>query len=391
MKDDAVLNEITLGTKDPTVICGVCQKKYHRYVCPKCNLAYCTLSCYKSEKHSKCSEEFYERLFCEELKTMKINSREERKKVEEMINRVYEDDENDSECSIDTEKEDELLKALEDLKEHGEADELLRIMSKRERDEFSDIISGKKDSSSLVETSRPWWIDSSINYKVEEGIKIPKEGTLTVRDCSFIEDNMNTKLKDVTTYIRKKIDLLNNSENVSLSIGSWKDSEILLNNIAEIVPTYVYSHLYVMNDLIDGLNEATKVAQELSLVLRPRSRVKYETPLIAWTSFCENLKNFEGRFSPSENLCAILANTISILSDRHKVLRVLRDTYGLFIGASKFRASVKKPFSQYKEVALKIRFYFGLYRDCKDSNKWTHKVVDVLMVKKKEYACLPTP
>ncbi|OON15678.1 HIT zinc finger, partial [Opisthorchis viverrini] len=39
-------------------ICGICFKQSH-YICPRCGINYCSLACYRSEKHNQCSEAFY--------------------------------------------------------------------------------------------------------------------------------------------------------------------------------------------------------------------------------------------------------------------------------------------------------------------------------------------
>ncbi|KGR09621.1 hypothetical protein MG3_03542 [Candida albicans P78048] len=34
------------------VLCGICQVEQSKYKCPKCSIAYCSLTCYKSESHT---------------------------------------------------------------------------------------------------------------------------------------------------------------------------------------------------------------------------------------------------------------------------------------------------------------------------------------------------
>ena len=34
------------------VLCGICQVEQSKYKCPKCSIAYCSLTCYKSEIHT---------------------------------------------------------------------------------------------------------------------------------------------------------------------------------------------------------------------------------------------------------------------------------------------------------------------------------------------------
>lgn len=42
-------------------LCQVCQEKTAPYKCPKCNIRYCTLNCYRDRFHGDCSEKFQEK------------------------------------------------------------------------------------------------------------------------------------------------------------------------------------------------------------------------------------------------------------------------------------------------------------------------------------------
>lgn len=50
-----------------------------KYVCPKCNVLYCSVSCYRSENHQNCSEQFYKDSVIEELKLNEKNSEDQLK------------------------------------------------------------------------------------------------------------------------------------------------------------------------------------------------------------------------------------------------------------------------------------------------------------------------
>ena len=40
--------------------CQLCVKNWANYTCPKCNIGYCSVTCYRSEYHKNCSEQFYQ-------------------------------------------------------------------------------------------------------------------------------------------------------------------------------------------------------------------------------------------------------------------------------------------------------------------------------------------
>lgn len=66
-------------------LCMLCKSKPPCYTCPRCNLQYCGLECYKSPDHSACSEEFYKESVLQELKEMGTTETEGRKKMQEIL------------------------------------------------------------------------------------------------------------------------------------------------------------------------------------------------------------------------------------------------------------------------------------------------------------------
>ena len=48
-------------------LCQLCEEKTSKYTCPKCNIRYCSLRCYKGNQHEACSELFYRDNVLEEL------------------------------------------------------------------------------------------------------------------------------------------------------------------------------------------------------------------------------------------------------------------------------------------------------------------------------------
>ncbi|KAH8116507.1 hypothetical protein DFH11DRAFT_1462289, partial [Phellopilus nigrolimitatus] len=46
-----------------------CHRQVSRYTCPSCNLAYCSIACFRSDEHAQCSESFYKRELESEIST----------------------------------------------------------------------------------------------------------------------------------------------------------------------------------------------------------------------------------------------------------------------------------------------------------------------------------
>ena len=59
---------------DSKTQCRFCSKLGSAYLCPRCKLPYCSLRCYRSEQHRKCSEHFYKDWVEGELKGTKFST-----------------------------------------------------------------------------------------------------------------------------------------------------------------------------------------------------------------------------------------------------------------------------------------------------------------------------
>ncbi|KAI7793195.1 zinc finger HIT domain-containing protein 2 [Triplophysa rosa] len=68
--------------------CGLCLSKPSCYTCPRCNIPYCGLVCYRSPDHSACSEEFYKESVLQELKSQGVTDEEGKSKMQEILLRL---------------------------------------------------------------------------------------------------------------------------------------------------------------------------------------------------------------------------------------------------------------------------------------------------------------
>jgi len=64
-------------------VCAVCVRQEARYTCPRCQVAYCNLDCYKAHS-GKCTESFYQSQVEEELRSQRATG-DERKKLEKVM------------------------------------------------------------------------------------------------------------------------------------------------------------------------------------------------------------------------------------------------------------------------------------------------------------------
>ncbi|CAG8752223.1 19890_t:CDS:2, partial [Racocetra persica] len=74
--------------------CGICKREASKYTCPRCNLKYCSLNCYKHETHSECTETFYKDKIMDEIKSQRVNE-DDKKKMIDMLRRFEQEDYDD--------------------------------------------------------------------------------------------------------------------------------------------------------------------------------------------------------------------------------------------------------------------------------------------------------
>ena len=68
------------------------------YVCPRCNILYCSVPCYQSELHVNCSEAFYRDCVMENMKTETGPLAE--RKMYEILHQLQETEEHNSSIGI---------------------------------------------------------------------------------------------------------------------------------------------------------------------------------------------------------------------------------------------------------------------------------------------------
>ena len=65
-----------------------CENSLAKYACPKCNIQYCSVDCYRSEAHGQCSEDFYRDCVLSELGSQDADP-QARTRMLEMLSRLH--------------------------------------------------------------------------------------------------------------------------------------------------------------------------------------------------------------------------------------------------------------------------------------------------------------
>ncbi|XP_068623885.1 zinc finger HIT domain-containing protein 2 [Battus philenor] len=154
-------------------LCGICDSNRSKYCCPRCDVFYCSLDCYKSEKHLHCSESFYRDCVNEELSSYHAGD-EAKQKMIDILKKVHNENINDELEDID-EVEDVLDSDDDgeiDLHERvkglnlEDADAVWNVLTEDERNEFEALIQGEVGS--ILPQWEPWWMRNKKVKIIEE-------------------------------------------------------------------------------------------------------------------------------------------------------------------------------------------------------------------------------
>ncbi|CAH8450774.1 unnamed protein product [Schistosoma guineensis] len=173
------------------MICGLCRKT-SSYICPRCSINYCSLTCYRNEAHKDCSESFYRDCCIESLRCT-FSKKSERSHMKEVLRREscalsddfqlanvkfqvdndYTDDKNES-------IEDDLQTRLGDLNlETEDVNVIWSCLTLKEKRDFSRLI----QSNAIVHfipTWTPWWLEQKpiIEEVNQQNASVDKSRTL---------------------------------------------------------------------------------------------------------------------------------------------------------------------------------------------------------------------
>lgn len=223
-------------------LCKICTCNESKYVCPRCNLIYCSVQCYQSRLHLRCSEEFYKESVLEHM-TVNENDPEDASKMREILTRLYEEDQdNDASPTDDSLDSDDELDIADRLNSVSldDADAVWEKLSSSEKQEFVNFLD-KGCTENLVPLWEPWWMYRKLKNVVEVvGDKSETEVNY-VRNCPSLKPVFH--LSDVA----KKAP--------SLCV-KW--------NLINVIGSYAYVLRYLNGDPGDFLFEAVDLILSLS-------------------------------------------------------------------------------------------------------------------------------
>ncbi|KAJ7177894.1 hypothetical protein C8R46DRAFT_1075220 [Mycena filopes] len=196
MSDDASASRIST-TSSPsqtpdTVTCGLCRRQFSKYTCPTCNVPYCSLTCFRSEAHSQCSETFYKKEVESDIRAEPSKTAEERQRMLGLLKRFEEDSAAQGEFgSPEGEEEDDendLAHRLQSVNlESTSPEHLWTILTPAEREKFLKVMEDPSSDLALqllasedleVEKREPWWAAPTIPTENIHGRSPKRYGVL---------------------------------------------------------------------------------------------------------------------------------------------------------------------------------------------------------------------
>ncbi|KAF9218628.1 hypothetical protein BS17DRAFT_741906 [Gyrodon lividus] len=179
---------------------------FSRYTCPFCNVPYCSLTCFRSEVHSRCSETFYRKEIEMGIRTEPSKTAEERLNVLELLKRIGEQSAEEDEALLrgseeEAEDEDDLAQRLAGVDvSSASADDLLQVLTTQEREIF--FVALQDPSSELAQRllasielhrtrQEPWWEAPSVsdNSSLPEHVRHGHKPDLMVVPANLVRQS----------------------------------------------------------------------------------------------------------------------------------------------------------------------------------------------------------
>lgn len=269
--------------------CELCNEKTSKYCCPRCNILYCSLDCYKSEKHSECSEDFYRDCVNEELASYQADD-ESKLKMMEILKKMKADDEITDDLveeieNVDSDDEEgiDLHERIKDLN-LNDADAVWDALTEDERNEFEAMIN-HGDVGAILPQWEPWWM-----YQKEKKL---------VEDVNA-KDEEGQKLKQCP--ILKKVPGID-------SLTTVPPSKAIKYNITNVLASYAFTMRY-----FNGEVDATEWAiYFLNICANLDSNTNFEEPAIAVESVVQKCVQSELIETDKDSLDVMRYDTFLIL------------------------------------------------------------------------------
>ncbi|GAC77627.1 predicted Zn-finger protein [Moesziomyces antarcticus T-34] len=144
-------------------LCNICYTTAASYTCPKCNIPYCSLACFRSSAHEQCSAAFSSVAVRGASESLASETNDgDRRKVFDMLHRLQADETSARESQLrdsDSESEDTEAGAEDALRqaavtseqvEAASTDELLAMLTEKQKVRFLNAMKSQQSATKLV-------------------------------------------------------------------------------------------------------------------------------------------------------------------------------------------------------------------------------------------------
>ncbi|XP_045163434.2 zinc finger HIT domain-containing protein 2-like [Mercenaria mercenaria] len=324
--------------------CPLCLKSSRKYTCPRCNTPYCSVECYRSDKHRDCSEGFYKDCFMEGLKDYSADP-EDKQKVLEMLKRA----EADPDLNDLDEPADDLHERLGDLDK--DTNEVWNRLTDQEKKEFQ-VMVGDGRLGNLVEIWSPWWSASpSLVTEVEDslsGARSPSAVPSILPDIPNISQILKSKPSaDVkynvinVLYVYCYVCRLHNGEQVSMATECAAD-------------------ILALSDVLGQGHTCGSVDEAVQMCMKKliNQQNNYESSPHFNVSILKDIESIiagTGENEPLKFLLAALSEICQILKKSHKNIAKKLKSEKFAAAKEKYNKSKAK----YFQICKKCEFYLS--------------------------------
>ncbi|XP_035896766.1 zinc finger HIT domain-containing protein 2 [Anopheles stephensi] len=267
-------------------ICKICEVNKAKYNCPRCNLMFCSVQCYKAPKHLECSEGFYRENIVEELALRKAetDAAASSKTMLEILQRVeqtdalQDEDSSEDADSVLQEDEEQELDSDDEAQEVQLASRLMGIdlddsaevwdrLTDAEKEEFQRFLENG-DIVKMLPEPNIWWAKQ---YKVDlvQAAEQPQ---------SHQEQSMIKNCPKIANNILNLSDMLKDAP-----------SPTVRHNVANVLAAYTFVYRYFLGDIHESALETVDCL--LGICVNLSKSVIFDTDLMAVTSVASECCN----------------------------------------------------------------------------------------------------
>jgi hypothetical protein len=314
-------------------ICKICIKDYSKYTCPKCDIPYCSLVCYK--KHGEnCIDTFYHENIVDNLKSLK-STNEEKAEMLNILRRVKEAEEAQT-------SNDSLIEKLEKLDLNDPC--LFDKLTKEEQETFTKMIA-TNEWASIFQLWKPWWLKSS---RIIE-----------------IDDNDNEELKDDQDDEFSPLPQIPKDIPPLSTIYKKEPAEEMAYNLIDLLYCYVFCQRLYDGDPFTDIGSFISTFWSISSVI-PLNKAFGSTPLVFSTLLDRVIATKE--VYPHHFLLSLFEDVEKITDSKLFTITAIYDLYLIFVHfCQSYNKVVKEnkasPLSKIKKSVFdaatkKLYFYF---------------------------------